>query len=274
MSCAAPLRLLPALAVTLLLVLAAQTQAQSAAPKPGAASAGASTSASSSAAADPLSPAARAKASYVIGLEFGAQIKNAGLSDKTLSFTDLEKGVRAAFGGKEVTREEAEALQSYFIAARQAQVDANHDKAKTFLAFNAKKPGVKTTATGLQYKVLAPGSGESQKRTDTVTVNYIGKLTDGTEFDGTDRHGGQPSSFPVGGVIPGFTEALLLMKPGAKYQIFIPPELAYDTRVPPGAAIPPGAALIFDLELLKIQPPTPAPAPVVPPGHPAVPPAH
>jgi FKBP-type peptidyl-prolyl cis-trans isomerase FklB len=209
------------------------------------------------------------------------QMKSAGLGDKTFSMPELEKGLRAALEGKEVKREDLEPLNDYLVALAQAKADENHAKAKAFLATNAKKPGVITTASGLQYKVLQAGKGVPPKPTDTVSVKYTGKLLDGTEFDGTDRRGDQPASLPVGGaLIAGFKEALLLMKPGAKYQIFVSPELGFGMQSSPRSPIPGGSAVIFDIELLKILPPAP-PVPVLPPhpavppsAHPAVPPAH
>jgi FKBP-type peptidyl-prolyl cis-trans isomerase FklB len=147
----------------------------------------------------------------------------------------------------------------------------NHRAAAKFLAENAKKPDIVTTASGLQYKVISPGSGDSPKGSDEVVVNYRGSLLDGTEFDSSYKRG-QPATFPVGAVIPGWTEALQLMKPGAKYQLWVPPQLAYDMRVNPGAPIPPGSMLVFDVELLSIKPPqVPAGTPTAPAGTPTVP---
>ena len=109
--------------------------------------------------------------------------------------------------------------------------------------------------------MINAGSGEAPKPSDAVVVNYRGALLDGTEFDSSYKRG-QPATLGVTHVIPGWTEALQLMKPGAKYQLWIPPQLAYDTHVPPGAPIPPGAMLIFDVELMSIKPPAAAaPAP-------------
>ena len=143
----------------------------------------------------------------------------------------------------------------------------NKKKGEEFLAENAKKPGVITTASGLQYKVVTPGAGASPKPTDQVSVNYSGKLLDNTEFDASAKHGG-PAKFGVNQVIPGWQEALTLMKPGAKYQLWIPPKLAYDLDSPP--MIPPGSLLVFDVDLLSVAPPAAAGAP--PMGHPAIPP--
>jgi FKBP-type peptidyl-prolyl cis-trans isomerase FklB len=140
--------------------------------------------------------------------------------------------------------------------------ESNHAAAAKFLAENGKKPNVVTTASGLQYKVLNAGSGESPKKTDEVTVNYRGTLLNGTEFDSSYRRG-QPATFPVNGVIPGWTEALGLMKPGAKWELFVPPQLAYDMQSRP--PIPPGSLLIFEVELLNVKgsgtPAQPSPAP-------------
>jgi len=146
-------------------------------------------------------------------------------------------------------------IQQLVRNAQQGAAEANHAAAAKFLAENAKKPGVVTTASGLQYKVLTPGSGDSPKATDEVTVNYSGTLLDGTEFDSSYKRG-QPASFVLGRVIPGWTEGLQLMKPGAKYRLFVPPQLAYDMHAKPG--IPPGSLLIFEVELLSSKPAQPA----------------
>src|SRR5581483_5119718 len=115
-------------------------------------------------------------------------------------------------------------------------------------------------ASGLQYHVINPGSGEGPKPTDEVTVNYRGTLLNGTEFDSSYKRG-QPATFPVNGVIPGWREALVLMKPGAKWELWIPPNLAYDERSPP--PIPPGSMLIFDVEMIGVKAPkAPAAAPL------------
>ncbi len=128
---------------------------------------------------------------------------------------------------------------------------AKSDPGATFLAENAKKEGVTTTASGLQSKVLKSGTGESPKLTDTVKVHYQGTLIDGTVFDSSIQRG-QPISFPVGGVIPGWVEALQLMKVGDKWQLFIPAKLAYGDHSPT-PAIPPNSVLIFEVELLGIE---------------------
>ena len=129
--------------------------------------------------------------------------------------------------------------------------EKNKKEGEVFLAENKKKEGVKTLPSGLQYKVIKAGTGKKPKLTDTVTTNYRGTLIDGTEFDSSYRRG-QPASFPVNGVIPGWTEALQLMEEGAKWQLFVPPNLAYGDRGA-GRQIGPNATLIFEVELISIQ---------------------
>jgi FKBP-type peptidyl-prolyl cis-trans isomerase FklB len=116
-----------------------------------------------------------------------------------------------------------------------------------FLAANAKKEGVVTTPSGLQYKVIEPGTGRTPKLTDTVTVNYRGTLIDGKEFDSSSRGEGKPVTFPVNGVIRGWTEALQLMKEGAKWELFIPPDLGYGERGPLA-----DRTLVFEVELISV----------------------
>src|SRR5207302_10437867 len=150
--------------------------------------------------------------------------------------------------------------------------DKNKAEGTKFLEENKKKESVKTTASGLQYKVLKDGNGAQPKKTDTVTVNYRGTLINGTEFDSSYKRG-QPATFPVNGVIPGWSEALGLMKPGAKWELFVPPQLAYDMQSRP--PIPPGSLLIFEVELLSVKgagtpaPPTSSASPA--PAQPATP---
>jgi len=130
-------------------------------------------------------------------------------------------------------------------------VSPTSDAGEAFLADNAKKDGVKSAASGLQYKVLKSGTGDSPKATDTVKVHYQGTLIDGTVFDSSIQRG-QPAAFPVNAVIPGWTEALQRMKVGDKWQLFIPARLAYGDRSP-APTIPPNSVLIFEVELLGIE---------------------
>jgi len=126
----------------------------------------------------------------------------------------------------------------------------NKKEGETFLAENMKKEGVKTLASGLQYKVITEGTGKMPKATDTVTTNYRGTLVDGTEFDSSYKRG-EPATFPVNGVIAGWTEALQLMKTGAKWQLFVPSNLAYGERGT--GPIGPNAVLLFEVELISIK---------------------
>jgi len=128
---------------------------------------------------------------------------------------------------------------------------SNLAKGQAFLKENATKPGVKTTSSGLQYLVLEEGKGKSPKATDTVLVHYKGNLLDGTEFDSSYKRN-EPISFPLNGVIPGWTEGVQLMKEGGKIRLFIPSNLAYGSRGA-GGVIPPDSTLVFDIELLKVQ---------------------
>jgi len=152
-----------------------------------------------------------------------------------------------------------------------AAQDKNASEGTKFLEENKKKEGVKTTASGLQYKAIKDGTGAQPKATDTVTVNYRGTLINGTEFDSSYKRG-EPASFPLNGVIKGWTEGLQLMKVGSKYQFFVPPNLAYGERTV-GPYIAPNSTLIFEVELLDAKPaPTPAP-PVSPKASPPAPPS-
>jgi FKBP-type peptidyl-prolyl cis-trans isomerase len=128
---------------------------------------------------------------------------------------------------------------------------SNLEQGQAFLKANASKPGVHTTPSGLQYLVLEEGKGKSPKATDTVLVHYKGNLLDGTEFDSSYKRN-EPISFPLNGVIPGWTEGVQLMKEGGKIRLFIPSNLAYGSRGA-GGVIPPDSTLVFDIELLKVQ---------------------
>ena len=129
--------------------------------------------------------------------------------------------------------------------------EENIAEGAAFLAKNKKNDGVVETASGLQYQILEPGEGENPKATDSVTVHYRGTLLDGTEFDSSHKRG-QPATFPLNGVIAGWTEGVQLVKPGGKIRLFIPSSLAYGDRGAP-PTIKPGAALIFDVELISIN---------------------
>jgi FKBP-type peptidyl-prolyl cis-trans isomerase FklB len=173
----------------------------------------------------------------------------------------LVKGFKDSYGGGKTifTMEEARRTITEFQKTMMAkQVEAmkklgekNKAEGKKFLAGNAKKKGVKTLPSGLQYKEIKPGTGKTPKTTDTVTTHYKGTLIDGTEFDSSYKRG-EPATFPVSGVIPGWTEALQLMKSGAKWQLFVPPELAYGEKGA-GQVIGPNATLVFEVELISVK---------------------
>jgi FKBP-type peptidyl-prolyl cis-trans isomerase len=205
------------------------------------------------------------KVSYMIGYQIGSNFKRDGLE---VDLNILTSGLKAALAGEKspLTAEESQKLmtelqknlQAKAEAKQKAEGEKNLKAGKDFLTVNSKKDGVKTTASGLQYKVLAEGKGDVPKATDTVKVNYRGTLIDGTEFDSSYKRG-QPAQFPVGGVIKGWTEALQLMKPGSKMQIWIPSDLAYGPRGA-GDLIGPNATLAFEVELLGVEKPQPAAA--------------
>jgi FKBP-type peptidyl-prolyl cis-trans isomerase len=206
----------------------------------------------------------RDQVSYSIGADIGSNLKR---SEIDINPDFLAQGIRDAItGGK--TRLTQEQMQSALqelqtemrakMMAKQQEAEAkakaaapkNLEASNKFLEENKKKEGVKTTASGLQYKVIKTGTGATPKATDTVSVNYKGTLIDGTEFDASEKHGG-PATFPVNGVIPGWTEALQLMTVGSKWTLFIPPALAYGENAPP--SIGPNQALVFEVELLDVK---------------------
>jgi FKBP-type peptidyl-prolyl cis-trans isomerase FklB len=232
------------------------------APAPGAAAPAAAAPAKKAPAKTGTAKPAAAKASspsYSVGVSMGEQLRASGVPPELINSQELSQGVHDAVSGKAtLTDKDRENIRGLVNAVG----ESNHAAAARFLAENGKKPDVVTTASGLEYKVLNAGNGESPKKTDEVTVNYRGKLLNGTEFDSSYRRG-QPATFPVNGVIAGWTEALGLMKPGAKWELFVPPQLAYDMQSRP--PIPPGSLLIFEVELLSVKasgaPAQPSPAP-------------
>lgn len=198
-------------------------------------------------------PASPEESAYSIGLVFGTQLHTAGF-DQSLPLDAVMRGLKDGLGGKSVSDENKARAMQLVRSGREKVAERNHAAAREFLAQNAKAPGVTTTDSGLQYQIIMAGDAKAASPTasDGVTVHYRGRLLDGSEFDNSDNHAQVPI-FSVGTVIRGWREALLLMKPGAKWRLFIPPELAYDMNSP--GAIPPGSLLIFDVELLKIEPP-------------------
>jgi FKBP-type peptidyl-prolyl cis-trans isomerase FklB len=205
------------------------------------------------------------KASYSIGYDIGDSFKKQKIE---LNLDGLISGLKDALAGKDAAlpKEEREkVLQAFQKEMMEKQMTASKEAASKnaaegakFLEENKKKEGVKTTASGLQYKVIKEGSGPSPKETDTVVTNYRGTLIDGTEFDSSYKRN-EPATFQVNRVIKGWIEALQLMKPGAKYQLFIPAALAYGERGA-GQTIGPNATLLFEVELLSIAQPSPTPS--------------
>lgn len=197
--------------------------------------------------------------SYALGLSMGNNFRASGITE--INVQDFADGVAAVFYGSQpkMTYDEAKAeIQAYFTELEKKQRAAaeelgkqNQAAGEAFLAENGKRAEVKTTPSGLQYEVLAEGDGPQPAATDQVEVHYTGKLLDGTVFDSSvDR--GMPATFGVTQVIPGWVEALQLMKAGSKWRLFIPSNLAYGPNGAPGSPIGPNATLIFDVELLKV----------------------
>lgn len=197
--------------------------------------------------------------SYTIGMDIGQSLSE---QDMALNIDLLVDGLRAAYAGEEtlLTQEEALAERDAFMQRRQEEMQAmmeqeaqaNLAEGEAFLAENATKEGVQVTDSGLQYRVIEPGDGARPKATDRVTVHYRGSLINGTEFDSSYGRG-QPATFALNQVIPGWTEGVQLMNEGATYQFFIPSDLAYGPEGRPGP-IGPNATLIFDVELIAVEP--------------------
>ena len=198
------------------------------------------------------------KVSYSIGLDIGMKLKAQSIE---VNPDALVKGVKDALSGGEtlLTTEEVRKVLTEFQQDMKVKAEEklkeisgmNAKDGKEFLAANKSKEGIVTLPSGLQYKVLTPGDGKIPSSDDTVTTHYRGTLIDGTEFDSSYKRS-EPASFPVNGVIAGWTEALQLMKTGAKWQLFVPAELAYGERGA-GQMIGPNSTLVFEVELLSIQ---------------------
>src|SRR5213593_4340248 len=204
------------------------------------------------------------KVSYSIGLNIGFNLNRQNVQ---INPDLVSAGIKDAIDGKpKLTTDQIKEIMAKFEKdmeqKQKAAGEKNASEGAKFLDENKKKDGVKTTASGLQYKVIKDGAGAQPKATDTVTVNYRGTLINGTEFDSSYKRG-QPATFPLNGVIKGWTEGVQLMKVGSKYQFFIPPNLAYGERSV-GPDIAPNSMLIFEVELLGVKPPessaSPAPS--------------
>ena len=199
------------------------------------------------------------KVSYALGLGIGQQLSQMGASE--LNIDDFAQAIKDVIAGAELKvqhREAQQIVQDYFAqqeqkinAQRAEQGKAQKEAGEKYLAENAKKEGVITTKSGLQYKVLNEGNGKQPTAKDTVKCHYEGFLIDGTVFDSSVQRG-EPATFPLQQVIAGWTEGLQLMKEGAKYRFFIPYRLGYGEGGA-GASIPPFATLIFDVELIQVM---------------------
>ncbi len=202
----------------------------------------------------------REKASYALGMKIGGDLHRQGLQE-SVDPALVARGLRDALGGNKtlMTDEEQRTALTQLRTDVNQKMDAkaheegsgNRKEGEAFLAANKTKEGVVTLPDGLQYKILKEGTGPKPTASDTVSCNYRGTLLNGKEFDASSKHGG-PISFPVGGVIKGWTEALQLMPVGSKWQLFIPADLAYGDHPPQGGDLGPGDTLVFEVELVSI----------------------
>jgi FKBP-type peptidyl-prolyl cis-trans isomerase FklB len=239
-----------------------------------AAKAGTGTTAAKKPAVPLVLKTAKDKASYAVGMNVGKGLmESLKKSDVEISADILARGFRDAVAGNKLllTDEESKAtlealqkeVQNHQKELHDAVVAKNLKEGQAYLAANKEKPGVVVLPSGLQYKVIQEGTGEKPTASDTVVCNYRGTLIDGTEFDSSAKQG-KPATFPVGRVIPGWTQALQLMPVGSKWELVIPPSLAYGEKQQ--GPIGPNSTLIFEVELLSIQPkPEPKLLPVAPP---------
>lgn len=193
------------------------------------------------------------KVSYGFGVNIAQNMKQQGMFD--IDANVLAQGINDYMSGAnlQIPVENIQAiLQEYFAQLQQKQFAKNIEDGENFLRENAKRKGVVTLPSGLQYEIITAGSGVKPKLTDKVTTHYHGTLIDGTVFDSSVRRG-QPATFPVNGVIKGWVEALQLMPSGSKWKLYIPSELAYGANPHPGGPIEPHMTLIFDIELISVN---------------------
>ena len=206
-------------------------------------------------------PTEKDKVSYMIGMQMGKSLEQ--VKDE-VDVDVIAKAIRASAAGEKMLMDEKQAqeiaqafgqkMQAKQIAKMMADAKKNKEDGAKFLAENAKKPDVKTTASGLQYQVVTEGTGPKPKDSDVVRVHYKGSLLDGKTFDSSyDR--GTPATFPLGGVIPGWREGLALMPVGSKYKLWIPASIGYGEAGTQGGPIGPNATLVFEVELLEIVKP-------------------
>ncbi|HVR28322.1 MAG TPA: FKBP-type peptidyl-prolyl cis-trans isomerase [Thermoanaerobaculia bacterium] len=194
------------------------------------------------------------RVSYAIGLNLGRSL---AAQDIEIDFDTLTRGIRDGLAGTALLDDQQiqqtmEAFEQEMRTRLSAAGEKNQADGAAYLAENAKRPGVKTTASGLQYEILTAGDGPKPAATDRVRVHYKGTLIDGTEFDSSYGRG-EPAVFPANRVIAGWTEALQLMTVGSKWKLYIPPALGYGEQGAAGGAIPPNATLVFEVELLGIE---------------------
>ncbi|WP_159015738.1 FKBP-type peptidyl-prolyl cis-trans isomerase [Cognatiluteimonas profundi] len=203
-------------------------------------------------------PTDKDQASYMIGMAMAKQLEPA---KDDIDVDVIAKAIKASLAGQKLLltdQQAAEIAQSFGQKMQAKQLAKMMEDSKknlaagdTFLAQNGKRPGVQTTASGLQYQVLTEGKGAKPQSTDTVRVNYKGMLLDGKTFDSSyDR--GEPATFPLDQVVPGWQEGIALMPVGSKYKFWIPSKLGYGDKGTPGGPIPPNATLVFEVELLDI----------------------
>jgi FKBP-type peptidyl-prolyl cis-trans isomerase len=202
------------------------------------------------------------KASYALGQSMARNLQRGGLTTDDVDTAVMARGIRDALSNAKpaLTDDQQKAALTTLASSAKTKMEAKNKVAgeanikagDAFLAANKAKDGVTTLPSGLQYKVITAGTGPKPTANDTVVCNYRGTLIDGKEFDASAKHGG-PASFPVSGVIKGWTEALQLMPVGSKWQLFIPPDLAYGARGA-GPDIGPNSTLVFDVELVSIKP--------------------
>jgi len=250
-----------ALALSALLAMTACNQQKDTAAKDAPAA-----SAASNATADASAIGSTAQqASYAMGVDIGRSLKQMKDQGTEIDLKVFTEAMEAMFEGKEVKMTEAQAQevmmkflqeqQEKAAAKRAEDAKANLEKGEAFLKENATKEGVKTSASGLQYKITKEGEGKKPTKDDMVTVEYEGRLIDGTVFDSSKQNGGQPVTFPVNQVIPGWSEAVQLMKEGGEATFYIPSKLAYRDQAVPGGKIGPNSTLVFDVKLVKVGAP-------------------
>lgn len=190
--------------------------------------------------------------SYCVGMSIAESLKQQDLDQ--ISPEVLAEAIKEVFAGSEPKYNPNEAntiIQSYINGLNEQKFGAIKEEGEKFLTENKAKAGISETATGLQFEVVTEGNGKKPSATDTVKVHYHGTLIDGTIFDSSVQRG-EPATFGVHQVIPGWTEALQLMSEGSKYRLYIPQNLAYGANPHPGGAIKPYATLVFDVELLEV----------------------